>query len=450
MKRKKCIILGLILLSYFIVGIDGSIVFTGLVKITEDLNLSHTELSWVQNAYLIAFGGFMLMSGGLGEAYGRKRIFNISLILFGLGSLGAGVAQSAGFMIGARFVQGIGAAMLAPTSLALIMDYFKGAERVKAVAWYGSMSGMGLCIGLIIGGAITSYASWRDGFLVNIPIILAMIPLSVKYLDGNAVSNRHFDRVGTLLSVAGVFCILYGIDGADNAAVWSIAGLVLMVAFVFVEERTKNPIMPLYLFANADRRNAYIARALLIGAMMGFNFYVSEFMQRAFHFTPLVTGCAFLPMNITTFAGALKIPSLVNRYGDKRVLVFGLLLFLVGFGCMLTVTAESSYLFGIGAPMLFIGLGVGLTLSPLTNLGIQRVEHADAGAASALVNVAHQIGGAFGLSFMIAASDGMTDMAARFHVAMTIAFSCIVGALILSCVRPVWPSLSSNHRQHSE
>ena len=117
MKRKKCIILGLILLSYFIVGIDGSIVFTGLVKITEDLNLSHTELSWVQNAYLIAFGGFMLMSGGLGEAYGRKRIFNISLILFGLGSLGAGVAQSAGFMIGARFVQGIGAAMLAPTCL---------------------------------------------------------------------------------------------------------------------------------------------------------------------------------------------------------------------------------------------------------------------------------------------------------------------------------------------
>lgn len=445
MKRKKCIILGLILLSYFIVGIDGSIVFTGLVKITEELNLTHTELSWVQNAYLIAFGGFMLMSGGLGEAYGRKRIFNLSLVLFGLGSLGAGVAQSAGFMIGARFVQGVGAAMLAPTSLALIMDYFEGTERVKAVAWYGSMSGMSLCVGLIVGGAITSYASWRDGFLVNIPIVLAMIPISVKHLDGKVVSNRHFDVVGTLLSVVGIFCILYGIDGADNAAVWSIAGLVLMVAFVFVEERTKNPIMPLHLFTNADRRNAYIARALLIGAMMGFNFFVSEFMQRVFHFTPLVTGCAFLPMNFTAFVGALKIPSLVKRYGDKHILVFGLLLFLVGFGCMLAVTAESSYFFGIGFPMLFIGLGVGFTLSPLTNLGINHVEPTHTGAASAMVNVAHQIGGAFGLSFMIAASDGLTDMVARFHVAMTIAFSCIVGALVLSCVRPVWHSLSSIH-----
>lgn len=445
MKRKKSIILGLILSSYFIVGIDGSIVFTGLVKITEELNLSHAELSWVQNAYLIAFGGFMLMSGGLGEAYGRKRIFNLSLVLFGLGSLCAGAAQSAGFMIGARFVQGIGASLLAPTSLALIMDYFDGAERVKAVAWYGSMSGMGLCVGLIIGGAITSYASWRDGFLVNIPIVLVMIALSIKYLDGHAVSDKHFDVVGTLLSVAGVFCILYGIDGASNAAVWCIAGLVLMVAFVFVEERTENPIMPLYLFANADRRNAYIARALLIGAMMGFNFHVSEFMQRVFHFTPFVAGCAFLPMNITTFAAALKIPSLVNRYGNKHVLLFGLLLFLIGFGSMLTVTAESSYLIGIGVPMLFIGLGVGLTLSPLTNLGIHRVKHTDAGAASALVNVAHQIGGAFGLSFMIAASDGLTDMAARFHVAMTIAFSCIVGALILSSARPIWHSVYSIH-----
>lgn len=194
------IILGLVLLSYFITAIDGSIVITGLIKVTADLNLSHTELSWVQNAYLLSFGGFMLMGGGgLGDTFGRKRMFNFSLVLFGLGSLVAGCAQSAGMMIGARFVQGLGSAVLAPTSLALIMDYFEGGERVKAVAWYGSISGLGLCVGLVAGGAITSYASWRDGFFVNVPIIAVMLFLSVRTLDGKAVGISRFDTVGTVL-----------------------------------------------------------------------------------------------------------------------------------------------------------------------------------------------------------------------------------------------------------
>lgn len=433
MNTRKKIILSLILLSYFIVGIDGSIVITGLVKITEDLNLDHTQLSWIQNIYLIAFGGFMLTSGGLGEAYGRKRIFNLSLVLFGLGSLGAGVAQSAVFMIASRFVQGVGAAMLAPTSLALIIDYFEGKERLKAVAWYGSMSGLGLCIGLILGGAITSYASWRIGFLVNIPIILIMMLFSLKTLDGKTIEKRNFDIAGTLLSVSGIFCLLYGIDGARHMAMWAVAGFALLAIFVCVERRVAVPILPLSLFSDANRRCAYAGRALVIGAMMGFNFFVSEFMQRDFGFTPLLTGYAFLPMNVATFAAALKIPSLVNKYGDRRVLVVGLLFFLAGFGSMLTLTLQSSYLTGVGVPMLFIGAGVGLTLSPLTNLGIRQVAHDDAGAASAIVNVAHQVGGAFGLSIMIKASDGLADMTARFHVGIMIAFGCIIGALLLSC-----------------
>lgn len=154
MNLKKHIILSLILLSYFITAIDGSIVITGLTEIAEDLRLTHTELSWVQNAYVLAFGGFILMGGSLGDTFGRKRMFNLSLILFGIGSLGAGIAQTTTTMIVSRFFQGFGAAILAPTSLALIMDYFEGKERVKAVAWYGSISGLGLCIGLIAGGLL--------------------------------------------------------------------------------------------------------------------------------------------------------------------------------------------------------------------------------------------------------------------------------------------------------
>ena len=216
MELNKKIVLALVLLSYFITAIDGSIVITGLTRITADLQLSPEELSWVQNAYLLSFGGFMLMGGSLGDSFGRKKMFNLSLVVFGIGSLGAGLAQDSGEMIAARCVQGLGSAVLAPTSLALIMDYFEGSERTKAVAWYGSISGLGLCVGLIAGGAITSYASWRDGFLVNIPIISLMLLLSAKALKGQKTRLGKFDVKGTLLSVSGIFCLLFAIDGGGN------------------------------------------------------------------------------------------------------------------------------------------------------------------------------------------------------------------------------------------
>ena len=435
MDRRKKIILGLVLLSYFITAIDGSIVITGLIKITADLNLSHTELSWVQNAYLLSFGGFMLMGGGLGDTFGRKRMFNFSLVLFGLDSLVAGCAQSAGMMIGARFVQGLGSAVLAPTSLALIMDYFEGGERVKAVAWYGSISGLGLCVGLVAGGAITSYASWRDGFFVNVPIIAVMLFLSVRTLDGKAVVARRFDIKGTVLSVCGVFCLLYAIDGAALVWPWLVAGAVLLGLFVYNERHSELAIMPLRLFYEPHRRNAYITRALLIGALMGYNLFISEFMQEFFCFTPLMAGCAFLPMTVTTFIGALRVPLLVSRYGNVRVLAVGLSLLIVGFCLLLAVDRGSTYIIGVAVPMVLIGFGQGLAMSPLTNLGIAGVGHSDSGAASGLVNVAHQVGGAFGLSFMVAASDGLTDMAARFHTGMTVALCCIVVGLAVACWR---------------
>lgn len=437
MPVRKRIILSLVLLSYFITAIDGSIVITGLTHITADLVLSHEELSWVQNAYLLSFGGFMLMGGGLGDAFGRKRMFNLSLILFGIGSLGAGMAQSAAVMIAARFVQGVGSAVLAPTSLALIMDYFEGGERVKAVAWYGSISGLGLCVGLIAGGAITSYASWRDGFLVNIPIIAVMLLLSIKTLGGKKITKTRFDIRGTMLSVSGIFCLLYAIDGAENKVAWLATGVILVMLFVLTERKTRKPIMPLCLFHSANRRNAYIARALLIGALMGYNFFISEFMQEVFGFTPLTTGVAFLPMTLTTFMGAVRVPALVGRYGNKKILAYGLLMLIAGFCGLLFLDKESSYGIGIALPMLLIGFGQGLAMSPLTNLGIEYVGREDAGAASGLVNVAHQVGGAFGLSLMVFASNGATDMASRCHIGMWVALSCIMAALLISFSKSV-------------
>ena len=428
----KSIALFLVLSSYFITAIDGSIVITGLKRIAEDLQLSSVSLSWVQNAYVLVFGGFMLLGGRLGDTLGRKRMFNLSLMLFGFGSLGAGVAPSAGIMIAARFVQGVGAAVMAPAALALIMDYFEGEKRTKAVAWYGSISGIGLCFGLIIGGAVTTYLTWRDGFLINVPIVGVMLFLSVKYLLNADLTKHRFDIIGTLLSVAGVFCVIYAIDGASAVALWLVSGIVLLTLLVHAEQKAPMPIMPLSLFHSRTRRNAYVARALLIAALMGYNFFISEFMQDAFHFTPLLTGLAFLPMTITTFLGAVEVPKLVHKYGNKKILYVGLSLVLLGFFLLLSLTVGKSYLYVIAFSILFIGMGQGLAMSPLTNLGIEDVDKRDSGAASGLVNASHQIGGALGLSLMTAASNGVVDAGMRCHIGMAVALVCIILALGIS------------------
>lgn len=432
MNTRKKLILTIVLLSYFITAIDGSIVITGVTKIAADLHLSPSLLSWVQNAYVLAWGGFMLLGGRISDIFGRKRILNLSLMLFGIGSLLAGIAWSASAMITARFIQGVGSAILAPTSLALIMDYFEGSERVKAVAWYSSISGLGLCFGLVFGGAITSFLSWRDGFLVNIPFIVFMLFVAAKVLQCGETKKEPFDVWGTLLSVIGIFAFVYAINGARNVWLWSCVALLALAAFVRVEAKTAVPIMPLRLFHSATRCRAYAARALFVGAMMGFNFTISEYMQEVYGFTPLLAGVGFLPMTVFTFLTAIKVPRLVSKHGNRNVLTIGLMCMFIGFLWLSLLNTESPYLTGIALPMVVLSIGNGLTLSPLTNLGIEDVEPKDSGAASGLVNAAHQTGGAIGLSTMVAAGMELSDMTERCRIGMIVAMFFITMAILLS------------------
>lgn len=431
MDTRKKLILTIILLSYFITAIDGSIVITGVTKIAADLHLSPSLLSWVQNAYVLAWGGFMLLGGRLSDTFGRKRVLNLSLVLFGIGSLLAGIAQTASVMIAARFIQGVGSAILAPTSLALIMDYFEGMARVKAVAWYSSISGLGLCFGLVFGGAITSFLSWRDGFLVNIPFIIFMLIVSAKVLQRSKTKKEPFDVWGTLLSVIGIFAFVYAINGARNIVLWLCVALLALATFVRVEARTATPIMPLRLFHSATRWKAYAARALFVGAMMGFNFTISEYMQEVYGFTPLLAGVGFLPVTVFTFLAAIKVPHLVGKWGNQKVLAIGLLFLLVGFAGLSLLDAESSYWMGVALPMIVLGTGNGLTLSPLTNLGIEDVKPKDTGAASGLVNAAHQIGGAIGLSAMVTLGADTSDLATQCRIGMIVAAALIIIAIIV-------------------
>ena len=444
--KRKRIVLALVLSSFMVVGIDGSLVITAIARIASDLHLDSLEMSWVQNAYVLAFGGFMLASGRLGDIYGRKLTFCASTMMFGIGSLGAGLSQTACAMIASRLVQGIGSAAMAPAALGLIVDYFQGQERVKVVAWYGSISGLGLCVGLVLGGAITSYSSWRWGFLVNIPITLLMLVYSVKWLRKGNMTEGHLDVCGTILSVIAVFTFVYAIDGARRPLLWATATGISLIAFIYVERKSTLPMVPFSLFRSRNRTNGYVSRLLLIGALMGYNFAISVFLQERFGFTPLLTGCSFLPMTITTFCGALTVPKLVGRHGNIPVLLIGLTMLLAGFVWLAETGYESSYLLSICLPMILIGFGQGLAMSPLTNLGIEGVDSKDTGAASGLVNVMHQIGGAIGLSLMVSTSEGITDSTHQFTHSMTLASVLVFIAFAITMCIQYYPTLKIAYR----
>ncbi len=431
-EKRKRVVLALVLSSYLVVGIDGSLVITAIAEIASDLHLGDMAMSWVQNAYVLAFGGFMLAGGRLGDIYGRKRLFCISIVLFCIGSLGAGLSQTATQMIVSRFAQGVGSAAMAPAALGLIMDYFQGKERVKVVAWYGSISGLGLCVGLVLGGAITSYGSWRWGFLVNIPLTLGMFAYAAKWLHRENTVQARLDIRGTILSAVAVFTFVYAIDGAKSLWMWLIVSSICLLIFGKVEREAVFPIVPGCLFFSKNRCNGYVARLLMIGALMGYNFAISIFLQNGFGFTSLQTGCSFLPMTLTTFCGALAVPRLVGKHDNIPVLLSGLMMLVIGFVWLAQARCDSPYLFAICLPMILIGFGQGLAMSPLTNLGIERVDSKNTGAASGFVNVTHQIGGAIGLSLMASTSEGISDCDMRFHHCMVIAAILVSLALAIT------------------
>lgn len=437
-KNEQKIVLIISLLSYFLTALCSSIVITGLAKISLDLHLNQSTLSWVQNAYGLAFGSFILLGGRIGDVFGKKSVLNIALIIFSVGSIIAGFTISPYLMIFARLLQGIGAAIIAPTSMALLIDYFEGPSRVKAIAWYSSISGLGASIGLVLGGFLASFFSWRIGFYLNVPVALLMLILSIKVLKSVKVEKPKLDIWGTLLSIIGSFALVYTVDGAKNMLPWLLVTLVSIILFIMIEAKHELPIMPLVLFKNKTRTNAYIIRALLVGGMLGFWFFISEYLQDVLNFSPLLTGFAFFPMTLTLFVTAILIPRLVNVFGNKKVLLAAAFTLLIGF-VWIVYFDKGNYWISVAVPMLFFGIGQGLGLTPLTNLGIYKVKPENSGAASGLVNSAHQLGGALGLAIMVTISAHLvsgTNMASEFHISMIIGLILTVVLTILSFLIP--------------
>jgi EmrB/QacA subfamily drug resistance transporter len=414
---RKLTILTIILVSYLMIVLDISIVITGLPTIQESLAFSPVGLSWVQNAYTLAFGGLLLLGARAGDILGRRRMFIAGLALFTAASVAIGLAQSAAWLIAARAVQGVGAAILAPSTLALLSTHFEeGPERTRAVAYYGAIAGIGASLGLVLGGIVADALSWRVGFFINLPIGVALIVGARRHLAETERRTAAFDLLGALSSTFGMTALVYGIVRAATAG-WTevvsvvalTTGLVLLALFIVVESRATQPIMPLRLFASRERGAAYLARLLYLGGMLGFWFFITQYMQGVLGFTALQAGFAFLPTTIPNFAAATAVPALTRLLGNARLLAAGLALTAVGMAWLSRVSADSAYLTGVALPMILIGIGQGLVLGPLTVAGVAAVAPEDAGAASGLVNVMHQLGGSLGLAILVvvfAASQG--------------------------------------------
>jgi EmrB/QacA subfamily drug resistance transporter len=435
-------VLVIILLSYLMIVLDISIVITALPKIHYGLGFSATGLSWVQNAYTLAFGGLLLLGARAGDLLGRRRMFVVGLALFTAASLAVGLAQSPAWLIGARALQGVGAAILAPSTLALLSTSFpEGSERTRAVAYYGAVAGVGASVGLVLGGVLTSWISWRVGFFINLPIGIAMMLAAPRSLPETERRPGRLDLAGGLSSTLGMTALVYGIVRAADAG-WAdpltiaalAAGVLLLALLVVHERRAQQPIMPLRLFASRERSGAYAGRILFLGAMMGFWFFITQFLQGVYAYSPLEAGIAFLPMTVANFAVAVAVPRLTRRFGNGLLLAAGLAVTLVGMAWLSRLSAGSPYLTGIALPMVLIGAGQGATLSPLTAAGIAGVAPEDAGAASGLVNVAHQLGGSLGLGILVTvfAAVGPGRLDAPHLLAHRVASSLTAGTAMLA------------------
>ena len=438
---RRTVVLTVILVSYMMIVLDISIVITGLPKIRQSLNFSATGLSWVQNAYTLAFGGLLLLGARAGDILGRRRMFVAGLALFTAASLAVGLAQSATWLIAARALQGVGAAILAPSTLALLTTNFaEGPERTRALAYYAAVAGVGASVGLVLGGIVADLISWRVGFFINVPIGIALMVGAQRYLVETERRSGQFDLFGAISSTVGMTALVYGIVRAATAG-WTelltmatlTAGVMLLALFVVNEWRAQQPIMPLRLFASRERAGAYGARVLYLGAMMGFWFFTTQFLQGILGYSPLEAGAAFLPTTLPNCAAAMMVPKLTKRLGNARLLAAGLTLTLIGMAWLSRVSVDTSYLTGVAFPMTLIGIGQGAVLGPLTVAGVAAVAPIDAGAASGLVNVAHQLGGSLGLAILVtvfAAAGGTPD--ARELLARGISASLTVGAVMLA------------------
>ena len=402
--------LAIMLSAQLMIILDATVVNIALPHIQASLHFSSTSLSWVMNAYTLTFGGLLLLGGRAGDILGRRRVFLAGIGLFTLSSLVGGLSTSAGMLLAARAVQGAGGALAAPAVLALIVSGFpEGRERTRALGIYMGVITGGSSLGLVLGGVITEWLSWRWVLFINVPIGIAVLAIAPLFVAETPRQAGRFDLAGAVTSTAGVASLVYGFvraaaDGwGDHLTLAAFgAAAVLLAGFLVIESRVRQPITPLRLFADASRSGSFAARLLLIAGMFGVFFFLTQFLQKVMGFSPLRAGVAFLPLTAALFGLSRTAPRLMPRLGAKPLMIIGMLPAIVSLAWLSRVSPATGYWSGVFGPMMLLGIGMGLVFVPLTTASLAGVAPADSGAASSMVNVMQQVGGALGLAVLVA------------------------------------------------
>jgi EmrB/QacA subfamily drug resistance transporter len=401
--------LAVVLTTQMMIVLDSAIVNIALPDMQQALHIAPADLSWVVNAYTLAFGGLLLLGARAGDLFGRRPVFAVGMALFTVASLLGGFAGAGSHLFLARAAQGVGAALVAPSALAILMGLYPEArDRTRAIGYYTIVSASGAAIGLIAGGVLTSFASWRWVMFVNVPIGLVVLVLSRRALPASRSQHGRIDVLGSLLSTVGMTALVYGFisaaaDGWRSAgAVGSfVASVVLLGTFVVVERRVAQPVVPLHLFADRERVGAYTARLLLVAGSLGAFFFLSQYFQLVLGWSPVRTGMAFVPFPVSVFISSqLATRLLVPRFGGRVVIIVGMSMSVLGLALLSTVDVHTGYA-QLVASMVVFALGNGTAFVPLTEAGMVRVAPHEAGVASGLVNVTQQLGGAVGLAVLV-------------------------------------------------
>ncbi|HVS68084.1 MAG TPA: MFS transporter, partial [Mycobacteriales bacterium] len=402
------VILAVACVAQFMVILDVSIVNVALPNIGRDLSYSATGLQWVVNAYVLTFAGFLLLGGRLADLFGRRRIFVAGLVLFSVASLLGGLAQTSGELTAARAAQGLGGAILSPATLTIIMTTFtEGEARHRALGAWSSTAGLGGAFGVILGGVLTSWLSWRWVFFVNIPIGLGAMfaALAVLTERRRPDAERSLDVTGSLLATGGLALLVYAIVGTDKHPWGSgrtigllIEAGVLLAFFITTQTVVKAPLMPLSLFRSRYVSAANVTMLLLGVAFFSMWYFLSLYLQDVKGHSPIRTGLLFLPMSAAIIIGAQTAGRIIGKFGPRALLFVGLGLTAGGFAWISQVSASSSYVGGLLGGTLMISFGVGLCFTPLATAGTTGVHWTQAGLASGVLNTSRQVGGSIGLA----------------------------------------------------